>query len=73
MLKHAVLAAALFGASAAPVLAQTPKVEVSVIYGFTFSDGVSGNNVVAGDGNIYNRLDPKDGGSLGLSVGVPRH
>ena len=69
MLKHAVLAAALFGASAAPVLAQTPKVEVSVIYGFTFSDGVSGNNVVAGDGNIYNRLDPKDGGSLGLSVG----
>jgi opacity protein-like surface antigen len=70
MLKHAVLAAALFGASAAPVLAQTPKVEVSVIYGVTISDGVSGNNVVAGDGNIYNRLDPKDSGSLGLSVGV---
>jgi hypothetical protein len=69
MLKHALLAAALFGASAAPALAQTPKVEVSGILGWTFSDGVSGNNVVAGDGNIYNRLDPKDSASFGFSIG----
>jgi len=69
MLKHALLAAALFGASAAPVLAQEPKVEASAIFSWTFSDGVSGNNVAAGDGNIYNRLDPKDSGSFGLSIG----
>ena len=73
MLKHAVLAAALFGASAAPVLAQTPKVEVSVIYGFTFSDGVSGNNVVAGDGKHLQPPRPQGLRFAGVERRISRH
>jgi hypothetical protein len=70
MWKRAVLTAAvLVAVGVTPALAQA-KVEASVNVGWTFSDGVSGNAVVAGDGNIYDRLDPKDSGSIGFSVGV---
>jgi opacity protein-like surface antigen len=69
MLKLVVGAALLVGTGAAPAFAQTPKAEVSAIVGWTFSDGVSGNAVTAGDGNVYNRLDPKHSGSWGFNVG----
>jgi hypothetical protein len=69
MLKRVVGVALLVGLGAAPAFAQTPKVEVSGIVGWTFSDGVSGSSVLAGDGNIYDRLDPKDAASLGFSIG----
>jgi hypothetical protein len=57
-------------AAAAPAFAQSPRVEVSAFAGWTLSDGVSGNAVAAGDGNIYDRVDPKDSASFGFSVGV---
>ena len=55
--------------TAAPALAQEKRVEASVITGWTFSDGVSGTQVTAGDGNIYNRIDTKDSFNWGLDVG----
>jgi outer membrane protein W len=72
MLKRSFVAAvALLAAGVAPAFAQSsPRVEVSGILGWTFSDGVSGTAVKAGDGNTYNRIDPKDSGSFGFSVGV---
>jgi hypothetical protein len=72
MLRHAAVAAALVVAvGVGPAFAQSsPKVEVGVNFGWTFSDGVSGQAVTAGDGQVYNRLDPKDSGSLGFTVGV---
>jgi len=67
-----VLAAMAVAASitATPALAQDKKAEVSVLAGWTFSDGVSGSSVLAGDGNVYDRIDPKDSFKCGFDVGV---
>jgi hypothetical protein len=46
------------------------RVEVSVTGGWTLSDGVSGDPILAGDGNLYDRVDSKDSGSWGFGVGV---
>ena len=46
------------------------RVEVSVIGGWTLSDGVSGDPILAGDGHLYDRVDAKDSGSWGFGVGV---
>jgi opacity protein-like surface antigen len=55
--------------SAVPAMAQDKKAEASILLGWTFSDGVSGNSVAAGDGNVYNRIDPKDSFKWGVDVG----
>jgi opacity protein-like surface antigen len=54
--------------SASPAYAQ--RVEVSGLFGWTLSDGVTGDPVLAADGNIYDTVDLKDGFSWGLAVGV---
>jgi hypothetical protein len=70
MLRKSVLMTALaVFVAAAPAMAQSKKVEASVLFGWTFSDGVSGQTVLAGDGNAYNRVDPKDSASWGFDVG----
>jgi hypothetical protein len=51
----------------APAFAQ--KVEVSGLFGWTLSDGVEGDAVLAGDGNLYDTIDVKDSASWGLAVG----
>jgi hypothetical protein len=61
MLKRVIGIVALASLVGAPsVFAQEAKAEVSVLFGWTFSDGVDGQSVKALDGNIYNRIDPKD-------------
>jgi len=65
-----VLAALVACVSARPALAQDSRVEASVTVGWTFSDGVSGQSFLAGDGKIYDRVDPKDSFRWGLDVGV---
>jgi opacity protein-like surface antigen len=55
--------------SAVPAVAQV-KGEVGIFAGWTFADGVSGNSFLAQDGNIYNRLDPKDSFGWGIDFGV---
>jgi opacity protein-like surface antigen len=56
--------------AAAPALAQSPKVEVSGIFEWTFSDGVTGDPVLAGDGNIYDAVDASDSFNWGFMIGV---
>jgi hypothetical protein len=69
--RSALIVAALIAAASAPTVAQSGgHVEVTGFGGWVFSDGVEGNSIVAGDGNIYDRIDPKDSGSYGFSVGV---
>jgi len=70
MLKRAIVTAALFVfvAGAAPAFAQG-KVEVSGFVGFSLNDGVDGNAVVAGDGNIYDTIQPSDAAVYGFTVG----
>lgn len=55
--------------AAAPAFAQ-PRVEISGILGWTFSDGVTGQAVLAGDGNIYDAIDVVDSFNWGFSIGV---
>ena len=70
MLKRIIaMAGLLIIAVAAPGLAQG-KVEATVLGGWSFSDGVSGQTILAGDGNFYDRIDPKDGALFGLGFGV---
>jgi outer membrane protein W len=64
----ALFVCALVPAMAAPAAAQA-RVEVSGFVGWAFSDGVSGDPVLAADGNIYDRIDPKDSVIYGFSAG----
>ena len=57
---------ALLGASG---WAQDQRFEISVGAGWTLSDGVSGQNVLAADGNIYNSIGPKDSFSWNINAG----
>jgi len=60
---------AVLAVTASPAFAQG-RVEVTGFFGWTFSDGVTTNPaIVAGDGNIYDRVDPKDSMSWGLLFG----
>jgi len=54
---------------AVPAQAQDPRIELQGWFGYTFSDGVSGDAREGSDGNIYSQVDPKSSGSYGLSVG----
>ena len=67
MLKRIVASGLFLLVGVAPAFAQ-PKMEVTAYYGWTFSDGVSGATIVAGDGHAYNRIDPKDSSSIGFSA-----
>jgi hypothetical protein len=55
--------------AAVPAFAQTPKAEVGVVFGWVYSDGVSGSNVSPPAGGIFNRVDPKDSFGWGVDVG----
>ena len=69
MLKQAAgIGVFLMMASVVPAAAQ--RVEVSGTVGFALSDGVDGEGVRAGNGQIYNEVDVADGMSWGFSVGV---
>ena len=53
---------------ASPALAQEKRVEVSVLFGWTFADGVDGQAIVTPSG-VFDRIDPKDSFKWGLGVG----
>ncbi len=60
----------LFVACAAPAAwAQDHRIELGANFGYTLSDGVSFAGVRAGNGNLYDGIEPKDGASWGLSLG----
>ncbi len=56
-------------ALAVPAAAQQHKAEVTVNVGWIFSDGVTGDSIVGGDGNTYNRIEPKSSGGLNVTFG----
>jgi len=55
--------------AAAPVQAQDTRVEIGGGAGWTLSDGVTFDGVIAGDGNVYNSIEPKDSFSYNLHLG----
>jgi outer membrane protein W len=61
--------------AAVPAFAQTPKAEVGVVFGWVYSDGVSGSTrLVPGAGpgggiGSFDRIDPKDSFGWGVDIG----
>jgi len=49
--------------------AEDPRVEIGASAGWTLSDGVTFDGVHAGDGNVYNSIEPKDSFSYNLNLG----
>jgi outer membrane protein W len=45
------------------------RIELSALAGYTASDGVTGSPVLAGDGNIYDSIDPRSSFSFSLAGG----
>ena len=56
-------------ACAGSASAQDSRIEIGVNLGWTLSDGVSFQPLLAGDGNIYDSIGPTDGFSWGLNLG----
>jgi len=69
MFKKALISALLVLAVTSAAWAQSPKVEVAGLFGYTLADGVSGDPYKAANGNTYDRVDPVDSMNYGLSVG----
>jgi outer membrane protein W len=69
VLRKVLVGMAVLTLAASASRAQDHKAEIGVVGGWTFSDGVSGNAVKAGNGKIYDHIDPKDSFSFGLDVG----
>jgi hypothetical protein len=64
-----IVSAGLCAVMAMPSVASAQRVELSGIFGWTVSDGVEGDGVLAGDGNIYDAIDIKDAFSWGFGLG----
>jgi outer membrane protein W len=64
------IGAAVFAAGAtAYAQGKDARIELSAQAGYTASNGVSGSSVLAGDGNIYNSVDPRSSFSFSLAGG----
>jgi Outer membrane protein beta-barrel domain len=68
MMKRIMTMAVLATFVSAPVFAQ--RAEVGGLFGWTLSDGVTSDGVLAPDGNIYDAVDVKDSFSWGFDIGV---
>ena len=67
MKKVLFLALLLVGVSST-AWAQT-KIQVTGLFGYTLSDGVTGDPYLAGNGKIYDAVEPKDSATFGASIG----
>ena len=71
MLKKVLIGALLCVAvGATTASAQSPRISITGLFGWTFADGFSFDGVLAGDGFVYNRADPQDSMHFGFSGGV---
>jgi opacity protein-like surface antigen len=69
MFRKVLISAMIVAASAAAAQAQTPKVEITGIVGWTLADGVTGDPFKAGNGQTYDKVEPQDSVNFGLSLG----
>ena len=68
--KRAFIGAAVLAAAAtAQAQDDDARIELSAMAGWTASDGVTGSPILAGDGNIYDSVNPRDSFSFSLSGG----
>jgi len=70
MIRRTAWILALTMALAVPAFAQAPRIEVTANFGWVFSDGVTGDGIIAGDGNVYNEILLTDSGTFAVTFGV---
>jgi hypothetical protein len=70
MLKKVLFGALLCLAIGASTASAQAKISITGLFGWSFADGVSGDNFLAANGNVYNRVDPQDSVHFGISGGV---
>jgi hypothetical protein len=69
VLRKVAVLSAFVALAGTPAWAQDPRVEIGVLAGWTFSDGVTGQAVLGADGNLYNSIEPDDSFSYSLDLG----
>ena len=69
MIRKVILSVSFVVLAASAAWAQDPRVEIGVVGGWAYSDGVTGAAVLGGDGNLYDSIEPKDSFSYGLDLG----
>jgi opacity protein-like surface antigen len=69
MMRKAMLGALMLVVLSSTAWAQSPKVEITGLFGYTLADGVSGDAYKAQNGQTYDRVDPKDSMNFGFSIG----
>lgn len=69
MFKKVFVCALLVLAMASPAWAQSHRGDISVLFGYSLSDGVTGGPYFAPDGAAYDRIEPKDSMMFGVSGG----
>jgi len=69
MIRRVLVITLVMLAAASAAQAQTPKVEIAGLVGWTFADGVSGDPIRAANGQTYDRVDPQDSVHFGFSAG----
>ena len=69
MLRRLAVTTTFVALVASAAWAQDHRVEFGGSAGWTFSDGVTGDGVLALDGNLYNSIEPKDAFSYSLDIG----
>jgi opacity protein-like surface antigen len=69
MLKKVVLSALLVVTASSAAWAQSPRVEVTGLFGWSLSDGVTTEPYLAGNGKVYDAIEPVDSATFGASIG----
>jgi hypothetical protein len=69
MIRKTLFMVAAVALATTPAWAQDPRLEISGTAGWTFSDGVSGQEVAVPGIGAFNRVDPQDAFSWGLRLG----
>ena len=69
MRSKVIVMTSLVALAAAGSWAQDTRAEIGVNAGWTFSDGVTGGPLLAGNGQLYDSIEPKDSFSWGLDLG----
>ena len=69
MLRKTLLTAAILALTGSVAMAQEARVELSGTAGWTFSGGVTGDNVTVPGLGVFDAVDPKDAFSWGLRLG----
>jgi hypothetical protein len=69
MFRKALVGMVIVLAAATAAWAQSPRVEITGLIGYTLADGVKGDPIAAANGQPYDSVEPQDSVNFGFSLG----